>query len=529
MAVPLYDTDLLDITLSENITGWGALGGGGAGLGFGADFSMQGSFCVDKQVTAAEKGQYYTNTAITLAANAHIYTWVFLATPGLSNTLALRGLGIVIGSSGTAYNTFHVEGSDTYGAAGRVGKCYPVRYVTTANTGSVPYRTLTGSPAASPLVFGATANILSAVKSANLGVDAIRYGTGIYITAGALATPANFLDCSTVNDAVSARWGVLSYVGGGFELQGKLVIGQTKAYVSTPAYFEASNQTVNIVDTPHSLTDFSQIIIDNASSVFNLTNVTVKGLGTNNPGQLIYNNAGTVSALVSCTFQAIGISTLRAAVTVTGSTWTGSGLITPNGATLTNCNIASSTSTPSLIVNSVAEMAVITGGSFTGNVRSIKITTAGTYSFNGIKFSGNTYDIENSSAGLVTINASNGSNPTTFINTGGGTTTIVNAVAISVTVLDTNNNPIVGNGTSTGARVAIFNLSTKAVVLTPTYTNAQGKVTGSINYTADIPIYLRVRLDSSGTTRYLPIDTSGTITSSGYSITVTMFPDTIAK
>ena len=51
MAAGTYSTDLTDITLCEATTGFSALGGGGAGLGAGVDFAIQGTNAVDKQVS----------------------------------------------------------------------------------------------------------------------------------------------------------------------------------------------------------------------------------------------------------------------------------------------------------------------------------------------------------------------------------------------------------------------------------------------------------------------------------------------
>ncbi len=496
MAAPSYTTDLQDITLAETTTGWTALGGGASGLAIGPDISMQGTNCVDKQISGAEKGQVYNfGTTITNTTGIHFYTWVFLATPGVSDTLQNRGLTIAIGTSTTAYNKFHVEGSDTYGAVGRVGKCYPVRYVTTSNA-SPPYRTLVGTPGANPQYFGALANILQTVRGSNLGVDAIRYGTGVFVTAGDSTTPGTISGLATTNDSISNRWGVLTYVSGSsYELQGKFVIGQTNAGTPTLAYLDDSNKNILIVDTPHSTTDFTQIVIDHASTVFNLTKVTIEAGGTNNPGRLVFNNASTTASLDTCTLSKIGITTLRVGVTVTGTTWSGSGAITTNGAAISGSTIAASTATAAMIINSTAEMAVVTSSSFNDNNRAINITAAGTYAFDALLFSGNTYDVENSSTGLVTINASNGSNVSTFINTNGGTTTIVNTKTYTV------NNVVDGSEVRLIRQSDLVELGGAEIVgASPSGLNnvtvaadpdnaGRYKVTYSYGYTGDVPIY----------------------------------------
>lgn len=461
MAAPSYTEDLTDITLSESTTDWTALGGGASGLGVGSDFAMQGTNCVDKQVSAAEKGQIYNNGAtITPGANTHFFVWVFLATPGLANTLANRGLGIVAGTATNAYNTFHVEGSDTYGAAGRVAKCYPIRYVNTA-LGTAPYRTLTGSPGANPQYFGATANITGTVKGANLGVDAIRYGTGGYITAGDSGTPATFNGFAAQNDSISNRWGILTAVGGGYELQGRFVIGQTNAGTPTLAYFSDSNKVISIVNTPHSLTDFTQIIVDHASTELYWTNITLQALGTNNPGRLVFNNASTIAEINSCTFSSIGTTVLRAGVTVDGTTWRNSRGVTQNGATITNSNFITGfydeallSDNPALISNCAFE----TDGFDPGHA--IEITTPGTYTFTGNTFTGFTTGtsaaIYNNSGGAVTLNIAGGGDTPTIRNGTGASTTVNNNTSITLSGLPTSGVEVrIYNDTGTpGAPVA---------------------------------------------------------------------------
>ena len=118
MAAPSYAEDLTDVTLAENTTGWSAYGGGASGLSASPDLAMQGTNCVDKQITNADKGQYFDNgSGITLPAGAHVFVWLFCATPGLTATLQNKGASILVGTASNAYCQYHVEGNDTYGAA----------------------------------------------------------------------------------------------------------------------------------------------------------------------------------------------------------------------------------------------------------------------------------------------------------------------------------------------------------------------------------------------------------------------------
>lgn len=495
MAAPTYATDLVDITTAETITNWSALGGGASGLGAGPDFAMQGTNCVDKQVTASEKGQIYNNgSTITPGTNEHFFLWVFLATPGLAATLANRGLGVVLGTGTTAYNTFHVEGSDTYGAQGRVGRCYPIRYVNTSS-GSVPYRTLTGSPGTAPQYFGATTNISGTVKGANLGTDAVRRGTGIYITAGDSGDPGTFNGAATQNDSVSNRWGVLTALSAvSFELQGRFAVGQNTSGTPTAAYFSASNKSIAVVDTPHSLTDFTQVIVDHASTTFNLTNCTFVAGGTNNPGRLVFNNTSTTSALTGCTWDSFGISTLRVGVTATSCTWRSSGLVTQNSATITGAKFeATSDATRALDSDDPSKL---TNCTFTsgGTKHAIRATVAGTYAFSGNSFSGyagsdgstGNEAFYNDSGGLITLNISGGTTPS--VRNGSGASTVVNStVTVTVTPLATGSEvrayrvsdgvEVSGTETSTGSSYALSLPSGTAVNIV-----VLGPVTGSTQY-----------------------------------------------
>jgi len=348
MVAPIYDVtpasahDLTDITLAEATTGftqWNAGGGGGnIALGAGADFSMQGTNAVDGKIGNTEKGMLYDNgVAITLGAD-HIYMWLFLATPGLSDTLALRGLCVGIGSGTTANVQFHVEGNATYGAGGRVGKCYIVDYATrTSNLGSIPYRTVNGSPPTNPDFFGVSASITASVKSSNLACDAIRYGTGAYLTGGEAADECTFAGFAAVNDAVANRWGILTGVSGSLELQGKFVIGQNDTGTAAACIFDDANVNVVIVDTVHSAADFSEIIVDHASTTCDWVNVSLTALGTNNKGAFIVNVANPTVNVTSGTWTEIDTTVLRSNSTIIGLTWRGTGIITQNAASITGC------------------------------------------------------------------------------------------------------------------------------------------------------------------------------------------------
>ena len=469
MAVPSYLTDLANITLAESTSDggtWAAIGGGNITLGAGPDFAMQGTNCVDARISNTDKGPGVPTGTQTLGASDHIFTWVFLATPGLTNTLQNGGVTVAIGNSVSALVKYHVEGNDTFGAAGRVARCYPIRPVNSANTSAPNYRTLLGSPNGTISFFGATTNISGSVRGSNIGVDAIRRGTGVYITAGDSSTPATFAGAATENDLIANRWGVISSIAGSsYELQGRFVVGQNTSGTPTTAYFVDSNKNILLTDTPHAQSDFTQIIIDEASTVFNLSNINIEAGGTTNPGKLVFNNASTTSTLNNCGFIKIGETVLRAGVTVTSSAWREAGKITLNGATISGSAIRNSTATTALLVGSSVSTLSNTSFVSSGTGHAIEITGGTEHTLSGITFTG--YDAGSTGSPITTTNTGN---EMIFVNIGSGTVTLNADVALSVRSAGATVNVVAGQKTLSitniisGSDVVILSAGTTTVL-----------------------------------------------------------------
>jgi hypothetical protein len=426
----------------------------------------------------------------TLGASDHIFTWVFMATPGLTATLQNGGVTVAIGNSVSALVKYHVEGNDTFGAAGRVARCYPIRPVNSANTSAPNYRTLLGSPSGVFSFFGATANIAGTVRGSNLGVDAIRRGTGVYITAGEVAAPGTFSGAATENDLIANRWGVISSIAGSsYELQGRFVVGQSTAGTPTAAYFVDSNKNILLTDTPHAQTDFTQIIVDHASTTFNLTNINIEAGGTTNPGKLVFNNASTTSALTNCGFIKLGETVLRAGVTATSSAWRECGQITLNGATISGSAIRNSTAATALLVGSSVSTLSDTSFVSAGTGHAIEITGGTEHTFNGLTFTG--YASTNGSTG----------NEAVYVNIASGTVTLNTDSAISVRTAGATVNVVAGQKTLSvtnvvsGSDIVILSAGTSTVLTsndgaTNPVTSFDYSYTYAANTFVDIAVYL---------------------------------------
>lgn len=355
MAAPSYTEDLTDIALADDPAATPSVpagyvqvnfaGGGGGNLDIGADLAMQGPTAVLRQINSNDRGVAFDNgttIAGTVAAGAHIYQWGFVGTPGITDTIQNGGVTVFAGTGTGAVIKYHVNGSDTFGATGRVGICYAYRY-DTSSTASPPYRTVVGSPGATPDHFGFSMNTTDNAKGLNLGCDAVRYGTGAYLTAGELISdgdasddPATFDGFATQNDLLANRWGILTLAGSTYELQGKFAIGQTNAQVATTCKFQDADRTIACVDARHAEFDFCEIVVDGASTICNLTNINYTTLGPWQKGLFTVIN-GTVT-ISGGTWSNIGTIDFGATSTVTNLfVQNGEETTVSSGSTVTDC------------------------------------------------------------------------------------------------------------------------------------------------------------------------------------------------
>lgn len=195
---------------------------------------------------------------------------------------------------------------------------------------------------------------------------------------------------------------------------------------------------------------------------------------------------------------------------------------------LTNCKIDVSKLTAGNYWCSVNSPSIFQNCTFTGGGgHAIRIIVPGTYSFVGNIFNsfgaiGSTgAAIINDSGGVVTLNISGGGNIPTYKNGTGTSTVINNIVNLTIKCIDENNNNL------QNIVVYVENASTKAQILSD-LTNTSGIVTTIFNYPgSDVDINIRIRKASAGTNKYIPIKTSGTITTNGFNLTTTLYIDTV--
>lgn len=332
MTAASYVSDLSDIFLFESTTGLTAFGGGSAGLAIGVDFAMEGTYAVDKQISSTtgsvRKGFVYDNTTnFSIGADDHFYVWSTLATPGLASHFGIR-MGDDANSNVVDFAAHEITGGNPKEIG---GEPYAVRYHTTLD-GKPGFFTAAGSPSATPSWIGGFWVLGGPAKGPNAAADGARMGSGYDITGGTGADdPANF--SGIASDDESTSQGVFQSSDAGYLLQGKLRIGSS----GTACEFEDSDKFIAMRITKQCLDDFSEILIENASSILTLDNITFRGLDTLDNWNLGRFEMVTSTATVDLTgvvFQDFGDTVLGTGATCLNCAWINTSTVTANGADL---------------------------------------------------------------------------------------------------------------------------------------------------------------------------------------------------
>lgn len=550
-------TDLVDLSLAEAYSGdasgvggtWTVIGGaGGTGAGVGVDFAMQGSFAIDGKISNSERGPAITlNTAQTTTTlngvPQHYWVWGFCATTGITETIQNRGATVAIGTgTNNNYVQYHVNGNDTFDATKKLGRCYPVDYTVRTTNTSPPYRTVSGTPGASPDVFGFVCNITANSKGINVATDAIRKGLGVYVTAGTSGSPATFSEVATANDTINNRWGLFTSEGGAaYSQQGVFYVGRDNAQTATQAYFEDSGVAVTFTDTPHSDVDLTQIRIDHASTTCKLTSCSFSAEGTRNRGVFFVETANPTVELTGCTFNNTGFTTLQSNSTVSSTTFSGSRSVTQNGATIDGCTFRSPnalTSRGAIIADTesaITNCTFIQGSSVASHAIE-GFATAGPSAGSPVVYdiSSNTFDgydgtLGNealritATSGFIEINCADIN--TTFVSAGATVTIVAGQVTTTVTTLNAADFSVVDNArvylvADTGGPLA------QGTEIINGLTNASGVITDTRSIASNQPVTGYARKSSPGDDLFKSTPLSGTIDSNnGASLTALMVSD----
>lgn len=440
MAAQSITTDLTvgnnEMTLMEAGTNTADFGSG-QGATDETDFYIQGSQSFSRKVsgngTVAGFGISATGPSV---SGQHIYIWANCLTPGLVNTTANGGIRVSIGNSTNAYDDFFVSGSEDL-----VGgwKCYCVDYEATPDATS-------GNPSGTGTV-GAQLLTVGAINKSNLGVDAIRYGTGIDATGGGSPDPdLTFGDIADIDSGSANQWGVCQPSAAGVNLQGRIRIGAddtstTTSFVDVDAVVTKVNNNPAGVNA-NTKTNFSGLILQGSLTTVSLTGCLFLSLDTTDKGFIDASsatNAIGTSAITGCTFLDWGTVDGRSSLTIDACSFKNAGILTANSSAITDCTFVSCEP-----VDMGTALGDISGCTFTSSGTGHAITTSiatGTISFNNNNFSGYTTGANaainfTATSGTVTVNYSGGNLPT--FQTAGVNVTFQASSSLTLTGLEPN-------------------------------------------------------------------------------------------
>jgi hypothetical protein len=565
MAVTITDLRTV-VDEADTTTGWSS--SNGVAVFTSAPNPVESTGSLGTQVSNGTEEAYHVFTADNLT-DTLVYVWMLPG--GVLDTTTAGGVQLVLGD-GTDRAGFHVGGSD--GAGFRhddgpvVWQCFVV------DTGSLPgtSTTFAGGGAGS-----LNANTISQIGAAfktlaksvggveNCFVDIMFYGnSGLRITGGGTGTEGKFLEIAVrdrseadhpgtgVASATGGAYGVIRELGADlFGLQAPLEFGDSAGTGSLD--FEDTGQTIVFEDRGIATNKYGITVTGNATGTTSFILGTRDGIGQGSDGCSLITPVGVGAFLTasSANIDTLGIygctiSGFNQGVTFTtdatagpnheifATSFNGCSQITIGTTEFKNNTISNTTSTgtaeAAVLMNSttnVSDLTFVSGG--TGHAIEISDATNSPFSISGFDFQGYaTTDggtgnevIVNTSGSPITINVTDTTGTVSVDTTNStGTVTIVQNVSITVTVVDVDNTAI------QGAVLAIYNSNTDALIVNDE-TDVNGQVTTTTS--ANQPVYIRVRLSTTGATRYIPIETLANTGTNGFDISITLVEDLIVS
>lgn len=540
MAAPSYTTDLVTIATGDLVVdsgtwdestdaGWDT----GGSMVDDQNLFYNNSECVSAQMTKDSNGSgatgpatimYVHGSSFTIPTDGAVLLHHLWAAPPALNTLANGGVKILLGNGLGVFSAWNCSGND-FKPAPRGGWA---NYALNPAVGAAD--DVVGGGASSPYTtVGGAVGALQQARGNPHACNAVRYGRckSLFLD-GEIANPATFNGYALIDNATTNRWNLIDPLGGGaYDWQGLMSIGQ----VATLVYFEDSDVNINVLNTINVTSAFNRIEIHTATSTVIWTTINIKALGTVSKGEFEMIDNATVT-FTSCSFTNMSTFIFLSNATLTRTKFKGCDQITHGGANFNICVFEGYEGTAG-----TAYLLYATANDTDGLLDNSSFTK-GTAATHAIEFDATNTPLEITLRGIdfTGYNAVNGNNdsalyfPSTtkdyIVNlvgcTGdisyrvgtGGTVTIVNdPVTLTFNIEDEDGVAI------QFARINIVRSDTK-VELYQIETNASGVATQSHIYGGDLAIEGWVRQKDLVGDDYHPKDFSGTITNTGFLITI---------
>lgn len=521
--------------------------GGGAGAESTDDpaaFFYQGTGIIYRKITATTTiggGFIYTNPTtldMTVAANRTVMYKVLITDFGGLHTA--DGVRIRVGD-GDFYD---------YVLAGSLAKItaleeYPAKggfIIMPVDPNIAAYRNSTsGAPDLTVAdTFALAARFVSAsAKSENVGMDVVDIGTGLELhTSGVLKDLPDYDEGISTN-----RFGYATVAAPGiYNIFGTMFIGRSSGASAATTMTDEVRETYLFPDGLFQA-GFSGFLFDlsHASTAFTIKNKTMTGLGSVlvEDSRPIVNCVGIAGSATfeDWTYTNLEHFDLTAAVTLLAPIFITTETINLNGGIITAGVFSGSpvaSNAAMLITTNDIENVTLSNFTSGGTGHAAEIKVAGSYNWDGNKLSGyggtagtnstpSSGDpnaaILNSSGGLVTLSVVNGADTPSIRNTAGSTTTVISGqVTLLVKVVDDSTGIVLP-----GARVWVGKESDKSQLLNAE-TDVNGEVSVLLTYLVDIDVVGWAREQDLAGVDYVQKDISGTVTSSGLTISVRLQP-----
>ncbi len=535
-----------ELNACDNVTGWS--GDGPVDVDNTTGFVYQGTNAITTQHTNADESIYTTSIGGT--RNLSDSTCYMILKDNLVQTAANGGVQYML-FDGTDRIGYGVGGNDDPGMALDVfWNSYKLDVTT---IGAVPYTNTYAGVLANLTTTAITGVGLGTVHLAkaqgnvdNIKLDRLSFhANGSYAiqeNGGTLGTPRTTADL--LSDSITNGWGLVANpTGSAYTFHGPTQFGEP--VTNTTSYFSASDEQWTLIGGAVGPTHFPFEFVGNTGGniqSFTLAAVAITNVGTK--AQFDFSSANANSSTIRHSLTAVTFTDLGAITfsTVTDANRTLSDLIFNNcdildfGATTLNGAIINGTTRANgaLVLDENTTYAnnqtdIVFNSDGTGHAYEIAPTGAGPFTYNLSGWTYNDYAGVDGTTGNevlfinpstlsadITINISGGGDTPTVreVASYAGTLTINNNVTVTITVQDSTTNAI------TGAVVGVY--TTAGVELANDETDINGEITFSTGASQDI--YVRVLKSTTGSTRYIPVETVGN-TSSGLSLTVTLIED----
>lgn len=486
---------------------------------------VQGTGALSAKVSKTTFTSVFSLSAAIDLTNKIIYVWAMSST--VMDTIANGGFRIRVEDGLGNWGEWYLAGRDTWSGGWTP---WAVHTNTTFSNNSATLPTINAITKVG-IVFKCTGS----ATAPGCFWDAMRYGTFIGVKAGTEASPATSQDIIDAENLIANKYGVLRVYAGVVLVQGKLKFGSTTLGENT--YFKDTTSRTIIFPKAKVPSTFFEIILQG-----NATGTTEVYLGDKVGG------AGVAGPIFRCEDPAIPYKVTATDTNVTkfgfwGCAFYNAGIISgqaynvdkefltctffkcsqmePNTGIVKDCSFLSTTGR-AVLMNSASHN--ITYNKFINCQTAVHIPLSVAVPFNNLKFYGNDpYDIEHSVAGTLTVNCTDSNpDPAKVNETGGGNTSIVNTVILTVRHVKTGTEP------TEYVRCYIEKKSDQTEIMNQDadqaddlYSGYYKAVKSDYNYPgSDVTVIVRAREKG-----YLPFETEATITSSGLDVTAVWIVD----